>query len=304
MVKKEKEEVKEPALINPLRNERVIVRFIAKKRGSVDDPRHFLYGGMAESSKRVFTVPLLRTGGYVNVLTNSEKEYLENILGLEKNALSVHKKENNYWDDSNKEGFGTVEVSKKDTFLNLADPLDYIKYKVLLANKDVIAPSLQAYQDMPRATYDFVLISENSASEEAKSKVSAKAKAYREFGKVEDNTDILRLVIELIEGRPVSKNTNINMLQAKIGDIIDSNAKLFIKTVTDPLLNTKVLIKNAVESGVIACRGNYYYYKESNLPLCEDGQEPTFNVAAAFLNHPKRQELKFSIEAKVKNNKE
>ena len=75
-----------------------------------------------------------------------------------------------------------------------------------------------------------------------------------------------------------------------------------MKIVTDELLPTKVLIKKAIEAGVIAKRGDFLYLRSGNTttPLCNDDQEPTLNVAAKYLNEPKHQELKFSIEAKIK----
>ena len=75
---------------------------------------------------------------------------------------------------------------------------------------------------------------------------------------------------------------------------------MFLQIAKDPLLDNKVLIKKAIEAGVIARRGNFLYIKENNMPLCNAGQDPTINVAAKFLSLPKNQELKFSIEAKVK----
>ena len=65
-------------------NERVTVRFVPRQSGIVTDPRHVNYGGMGENSKRVFTVPkLLSTRTYMNVLTNEEKAFLEEYMGLE-----------------------------------------------------------------------------------------------------------------------------------------------------------------------------------------------------------------------------
>ena len=61
--------------INPLRNERIIVRFLGRKNGIWgDNPKHVLAGGMSENAVRKFVVPLLSTRAYVNVLTNNEKE--------------------------------------------------------------------------------------------------------------------------------------------------------------------------------------------------------------------------------------
>lgn len=287
-------------LVNCLRNERIIVKHINKQTGLVRDPKHVLYGGMSENAKKIYTVPLLRSGAYMDVLTKEEKDYLEYALGLEPNALSVYKKDNNFWETTNDEGVSKVILYKQDNYLDLSNPVDYIKYKILLANKDRIAPSAKVLQDSPKATYEFVLLSDSEETAAVQTNITTKMKCYKEFGKIEDNPDILRLVIETIDGRPLADNTKLEVLQTKVNDIIQNNSRLFLSVVTDELLPTKVLIKKAIEAKVITKRGNYLYLRSDNSPLCENDQEPTFNIAASYLNNPKRQELKFSIEAKVK----
>lgn len=285
--------VDEP-IVNCLRNERVIVKHVPKETGIVRDPKHILYGGMAEGAVRWLTIPRLTSGMYVNVLTNAEKACLEEVMGLEYNALSIYNKVDNFWDNYQ------VRLTKQDNFLNLADPDDYIKYKVLLANKDLIAPSLQDLEDHPKATYQFVIIHENEESQASKKKMNATMQAYMEFGKIQENADILRTIIETIDGRPTSKNSKIEFLQEKVGKLIQADARLFVRVATDPLLSTKVLIKKAIEGGLISNRGGMLYLKADGTPLCEDNEEPTLNIAAKYLNMPKHQELKFAIEAKLK----
>lgn len=281
-------------IVNCLRNERIIVKHVPKETGIVRDPKHILYGGMAEGAVRWLTVPRLTSGMYVNVLTNAEKACLEEVMGLEYNALSIYNKVDNFWDNYQ------VRLTKQDNFLNLADPDDYIKYKVLLANKDLIAPSLQDLEDHPKATYQFVLIHENEESQASKKRMNATMQAYMEFGKIQENADILRIIIETIDGRPTSKNSKIEFLQEKVGKLIQADARLFVRVATDPLLSTKVLIKKAIEGGLISNRGGMLYLKADGTPLCEDNEEPTINIAAKYLNMPKHQELKFAIEAKLK----
>lgn len=285
--------VDEPT-INCLRNERIIVKHVPKETGIVRDPKHILYGGMAEGAVRWLTVPRLTSGMYVNVLTNAEKACLEEVMGLEYNALSIYNKVDNFWDNYQ------VRLTKQDNFLNLADPDDYIKYKVLLANKDLIAPSLQDLEDHPKATYQFVIIHENEESQASKKKMNATMQAYMEFGKIQENADILRTIIETIDGRPTSKNSKIEFLQEKVGKLIQADSRLFVRVATDPLLSTKVLIKKAIEGGLISNRGGMLYLKADGTPLCGDNEEPTLNIAAKYLNMPKHQDLKFSLEAKIK----
>lgn len=292
----------ETQLVSCLRNERVIVRHIPKQSGMVTNPRHILYGGMAENAKKTFVVPRLSSGVFVNVLTDSEKAYLEEIMGLEYNALSVYKRpeSENYWNDGNDTGISKVTLGKDDNYLNLADPEDYIRYKILLANKDFIAPSMQALEDSPKETYQFVIIAEGEETKMAKNNMSYTMRCYKEFGKVEEDADTLRTIIELIDGRPTSPHSKLEFLQTKANNLIQADSKLFLRVVTDPLLSTKVLIKKAIAANLISNRGNYLYMRNDNSPLCESNEEPTLNIAAKYLNSPKHQEIKFGIEAKLK----
>lgn len=294
-------EVSEDTLVNCLRNERIIVRHVPKLTGMWgNNPKHILAGGMAEGAVRTFVVPRLSSGMFVNVLTDKEKLFLEEVMGLEYNALSVYKKVDNFWDDSNENGINKVRLTKQDNYLNLADPEDYIRYKILLANKDYIAPSLQALQDAPKATYQFVIISEGEETKVAKSNMSTTMLCYKEFGKVEDDIDILRVIVETIDGRPTSQTAKLEFLQTKVNSLIQADSKIFLKVITDPMLSTKVLIKKAIEAGLISNRGNYLYLRKDNTPLCEANEEPTLNTAAKYLNSPKHQEVKFALEAKLK----
>lgn len=291
----------ENELVNCLRNERIIVRYIPKLSGMWgNNPKHILAGGMAEGASRTFVVPRLSSGMLVNILTDKEKAFLEEIMGLEYNALSIYKKKDNFWDDSNENGINKVRLTKQDNYLNLNDPEDYIRYKILLANKDYIAPSLQVLQDAPKATYQFVIISEAEETKVAKTNMSSTMLCYKEFGKVEDDVDTLRVIIETIDGRPTSKNAKLEFLQTKVNDLIQTNSKLFLKVITDSMLSTKVLIKKAIEAGLISNRGNFLYLRSDNTPLCENNEEPTLNIAAKYLNMPKHQDILFALQAKLK----
>ena len=288
--------------VNCLRNERIIVRYLPRVSGIWgNNPKHVLAGGMSENASRVYVVPRLASSGmYVNVLTDSEKAFLEEVMGLEYNALSIYKKTDNFWDDSNEGGIGKVRLTKQDNYLDLSIPEDYIKYKILLANKDSIAPSLQVLQDTPKATYKFVIIREGEETKTAKDSMSVTMKCYKEFGKIEEDVYTLRTIIETLSGKPTASTSKLEFLQTKANELIQLDGKMFLKVITDPMLPTKVLIKKSIEAGLIANRGNYLYLRETNQPLCEDNEEPTLNVAAKYLNSPKHQEIKFSLEAKLK----
>lgn len=292
--------MEEKNLINCLRNEKVIVRYIKKKNFRIDNPRHVLHGGMAETAKRTFVVPRLTSGRYVNVLTDDEKDFFEEQLGLEKNALSIYKREDNFWDDDREDTICKVVLTKQDTYLDLSDPGDYIRYKILLANKDLIAPSLEALEELPKATYQFVIISEGEELKSLKDNTNIVMKCYKEFGKVEEDYHILKFIVESIDSRPIAKSTKIEFLQSKINDLIKSDPKVFYKIITDPYLGSKVLLVKAVDAGIVSKKGDFLYLREDNKPLCEDGQEPNLEMAARYINMPKHQAIKLAIEAELK----
>lgn len=287
--------------INCLRNERIIVRFVPSPTAMVQRKGHILYGGMSENATRSFVVPRLsKTGVFKNVLTNNEKDFLERAMGLELGALSVHRKENNFWDDSNPNGIGRVILHKQDNYLDLSVPEQYIQYKILLANKDQIASSMQELEDRPKATYQFVIISEGAEAEKNLSKMDITMECYTEYGAVKKDKDILKTIIEQLERRPISPNVKLDYLQGKINDYIQADPRKFYAVITDKYLPTKVLVRRGVEAGLIGTKNNTYYLRKDGSPLCEMGEESTLNNAAKYLGSIKHQELKYMLEAQLK----
>lgn len=289
-------EVEKEQLINCLRNEKVCIRFVPRQSHMVTDPKHILYGGMAEDAVKTFVVPKLTTGTYVNVLTNSEMAFLENYLGMEKGALSVYKKQDNFWSDANPQGINKVKLRKQDNYLDLSIPEDYIRYKILLANKEFIASSPQVLEDRPKATYQYVIIEGSEQVSSAKKNMDITRECYMEFGKIEDNIETLMTVVELLDGRNVAPNTSKDFLCAKIDSFIQSSPKSFLKVVKDETLPTKVLIRRSINAGNIIKRGDYLYLKSDGKPLCGDNEEPVLSVAVKFLNNPRNQAIKLGLE--------
>ena len=286
--------------VNPLRNERVFVRFVAHEGlyGS-NSKGHVMFGGRADGAMDKLCVPMLRsTGNYKNILTNDEKDYLEEALGLDYNALSVYKKEDNYWDN-----YYVRIDTKNGLHLNLADPEDYIRYKVLLANTELVAPSVQERIDRPKATYLYEIVRESEETKLENAKMDATMASYKEFGKIENDVDTMRVLCELLDSRPYAANTKPDFLRSRINTLIQADPKTFLSNITDPMLHTKVIIRRATELGKIVKRGDYLYLAGDGSPLCENGENPTLAIAARYLNSPAHQDIKFLLESEVDKNR-
>ena len=285
--------------ISCLRNEKIKVSFIKRNNGMPDN--HVLSGGMAEGSKMTLVVPKLNTGTFVNILTDAEKSFLEEYMGLEYNTLSIYKKpdSDNFWNDANANGINKVVLIKGDNYFDLSNPQDYIKYKILLANKNIICPSLTTLKETPKATYRFVVIAEDEESKQAKTNMNNTMLCYKEYGKIEENIELLRMIVETLDGKPTAPTVKLEFLQNKCNTLIQKDPKKFLSVITDPLLSTKALIKLSIENGSITNRGNYLYLRSDNTPLCEQNEEPTLNFAAKYLNSPKHQNILFALQAKL-----
>lgn len=296
---KTKEESVEKTAYNPLRNEKVYVRWIPKKvYGIPDDKSHVANGGKVDGATDTLVVPILRsTKTYKNVLTNDEKEFLENALGLDYNALSVYNTENNFWDDYK------IELGKEGLTLDLSIPTDYIKYKVLLANSEIVAPSVQERMERPKVTYSYELVRAEEEDAVENEQMDATMECYKAFGKIEDDKDTLRTLVELLDGRPYDIHNKPAFFKARVNKLIQTNPKMFLKQINDPLLHTKMVIKRSVELGKLSVRGDWYYLKSDGSPLCEANEKPTLAIAARYLNAPAHQDIKYLLESEVNNNR-
>lgn len=298
MEAKNKKEAVSEVKANPLHNERIYIRFVPQKiNPSADaDKRHPAYGGLIDGGSVTLCVPVLRSNGrYKNILTNDEKDAIENALRLDSGALSVYKSENNYWD-----GF-KVELTKEGMWLNLADPEDYLKYALIRANDDVVAPSVQERIDRPKATYRFEVVRTKEESSIENDKMDATMSSYDEFKKIKNDFDRMRVLVEILDGRPYSSNETPEFLRSRINVLIQADPKRFLAQIADPLLSAKVLIRRGTELGKLSKRGDFYYLKADNSPLCEPGEEPTLSIAARYLNLPSHTDIKFLLESEIDN---
>lgn len=278
-----------------LRDEKITIRYVMRQSDLIRDKKHVLYGGLAEGAHITLTVPMLNSGIYANVLTNEEKDFIEEALGLPKNALSVYKKEDNFWDEF------YIKLGKEDSYLNLADPNDYIKYKVLLANKNIVCPNPQELRDNPKRTYRFYLVSEKDEVQFQLSSMTANMEAAMLLGSLKDDREVMKFIVETMSGRKVLGTSKLDFIVTQAYTLMQQDIKLFLLLANDKLLKTKAFINQCVDNGFIRKRENMYYLTSNNKPLAKEGVDPTLNNAAKFLNEVANQEVKLMLEAKIRS---
>lgn len=271
-----------------LPNEIVIVKHVPRKRGmaaNVDD-NHVISGGMLIGSVKKFSAPLQRNGNIANILSETEKEYLESVIGT---SLSVY---GDFW----KTFIVSLYKESDNNRFDLSNPYDYISIKLLEKYKDDIALSWEDRNK--KSSYEFVITRSDEELNEKKQKYDSKKQAFKLYGKIEDDKDKLLGVLKLLSNKPISKDSSLKWLQAKVEEYIDTMPSLFVSVINDASYETKILINNAVDKGIIKVSGNKYS-TEDGLELSNSGQIPTFDNAVRYLDAPKNQEVRAIIEAKL-----
>lgn len=272
-----------------LPNEVVTVKYIKRKKGmasNVDDS-HVISGGMLDGSKKKYCAPVsTRSGKIVNVLTNEEKEYLEDVTGID---LSVYK---DFWDSF------YVHLHKDDASnkFDLSDPMQYISVRLLEALKENIAPSWNDRNK--KTTYEFVITRENEEFKEKKAKFDTKKEAFKLFGKIEDDREKLIIILKLLSNKAISKDSKLDWVQGKIEEYIDTMPSAFLSVADDSAFETKALIHKGIDAGYIVRSGNKYSTVDG-LDLKEQGSAPSFDNAVRYLEDLNNQDIRDLIEAKI-----
>lgn len=264
----------------------ITVKYIKRKKGmasNVSDD-HVISGGMLSGSVKKFPAPLLKNGSIANVLTKDEKIYLEDVTGLD---LSVY---GEFWTNH------YVSLFKDDNTFDLSNPMDYISYKILLFCKDDVAHSWK--ERNLRQTYQFVITSGEEEMTEKKVGFDNKKEAFKIYGKIEDDKDKLIGILTLLTNKPISKDTSLKWLQTKVEEFIDTKPESFVTLIKDKSLETKLLINQALDKGIIVKNSNKYSTVDG-LDLCENSQIPTFENAVAYLDNVKHQDVRSLVEAKI-----
>src|SRR5690606_36246690 len=133
-----------------------------------------------------------------------------------------------------------------------------------------------------------------------KKEFNIKRDAFKAYAKIESDTNKLINILRMLSNAPISKNTSINVLQDKVTEYVDSEPAKFLSIVEDAGFETKMLILEGVEKGIIAKTGNRYTTKDG-LDLCESGEIPLFANAVKYLDANKNQDIRTMIEAKIYN---
>ena len=277
-----------------LPNKKVKVKPIMRTRGFVKDPEHeafFLFANATIDLK----APLDRNGHLACPLSDDERAFFEDKsasgLHFEKGELSPYnKRENNFWTKYK------VKLDKTERELDLSNPMDYIDYKLLLANTNLVAPDAKSANK--QKTYRYALVSAEEELRTTASSASKRKTAYKYFGKMEESRDEMLAFLK-IYGKKPSEDSTTEFLVTEIDKIISNDIDTFIAIVEDKDKDIKFLLAEAVELGVVE-RNKRKYYMPGGDALADKGISPTLENAVDYLKKNENQDIYLSIKERVK----
>lgn len=271
-------------------NKKVKVRPIERFNGVYDKSHdgHFMYT-QAEMS---LSLPIDASRNQLKqILSPEEQIAYEKKLQLKEGDMSFYKKDNEFWAKFR------VKLTKEGLDLDLNDPMDMLKFKVLKANRS-IAPSASARLD--DAAYKFYIEEEDTILTEKSKKADVTISAYKHFGKIEDSLSKMKNVLKLAGKTNIPKNADVNFLKVEIEGLIKEDANAFVDLVNDKF-EIKCFIEDALECRAIEKVGRIGYKMKG----VDDGEKfaDGLNDAIEFFENAHNQDLFLKVKAQINNKK-
>jgi len=278
-----------------LPDKEVVVKPNFGNPGWIRNPKHAAFFKMEGTFDRLMA-PQLRNGQLKDILTKEEKAFLEEKLQLEENGLSIYKKgKDNFWFNF------IVRLGREPVVLRLSDPHDYIKYKVVAANTNLVASSIKNLKDGTKYKYYIEDKSEVAEIQETKSNINKKA--WSAYGKMEDDKSKLRtflITYSEIFGKATKKldpDTKLQFLRSEVSTIVEERTKDFVDVIEDPDYETRAVIAEGIQTGVLQRQGLKYFITGGD-KLGENLQD-----AVQTLKDPSNQETRLLLEQRIKQQK-
>ena len=271
-----------------LPDRRVNVTMIPKKTPLVTSKNHVLASGRAPGATVTICVPVKIDGSYVQVLSEEEQECLVKLMGLPKDALSSYLRVNNYWDNY------SIKLNAEDKSIDLSTPEGYIEYKVLVANKHLIATSAEEHRKNPDSEHLYLLSFEDERARRIEEEADLSLNGIR------DDRDTMRAVLERLTGSALSLRVDRSFLLNKLTKIAQEAPKRFIEVAGNENLASMVVLKKAAALKLIFNKGGKFY-RLDNTPICNVDEEPTLENASAYLSRPQNQEEFLTLKASIKD---
>jgi hypothetical protein len=276
---------------NYLENKKVTVKVIQKYRTGFDknSDGSTLYTGC----KQIYQLPTNQYDRLIPILTEDEQRFFEEKMGLQKGDLSFTNKDKSFWKDFR------ITLDKKGRILDLSNPEDNLAYRVL----KVVNPVANSKEVINVLQHLFYIETDEEEQDNNSRLADRYEEASRLFASISKTDRKMANVLRVL-GKTVTAEANSKWLKAELVKMIEQKAKVpgklnmddFIKTASDPELDIKVFILDAMEIGEVYVDGSTYKLRSNDIIGYD------FMQAVSYFNNPKNQQSRLLIEDRVRNN--
>lgn len=222
----------------------------------------------------------------------TEREYFENILGLNLNPYDNENSMNKHY--KNGKVLPTDVIIVNELKLDLSNPTDMVKYKVLLSNFESIAPSKKDYKENWRPKYLFFMEEENDGvDKDAIEKAKMQAKAGKYYSEIlEEKVKMLQLLC--VMRKVYAPSVSIELLRDAVSkEYIDSPEK-FVKSYENPYKELMWTIERGKQIGILD------FNNKMKMATIAD-KSFKYDEALAFFSQAQNQDELFELELQIKN---
>jgi len=215
----------------------------------------------------------------------TEQEFFEKELNINLNPALP--KDTNFWRTDKR---GRVTITKKGLTLNLNVTMDLLRYKILLSNRMLVAPS---YEDrLLKATFEFMIVEQGRITSKRVEEASLKANAFSKYAEVTSSKDAMIGFIKSL-GRVIPIKHTDDWLKGEILTVLENDPATFLAMLNDPLYKARIFVQEAVDAGAIKKMNDKRYILDGGAELGD------LNSTISYLSDPERQEVKARIKAKI-----
>ena len=239
--------------------------------------------GITSYAKSVTTLGVeLSKNGYKTGLTSEEEKEFEKELDLKPGELNRHSK---WWGNIFDVQHAIRLNNTKSTELILDNPINKIRYKVLLASSKIASSEIEKN----KPGIEFYIDDQES---KAKAELETFNYEFEGMGMIhkmspDEKRDNLRLFGE----KGLDTMTEI-MLNSKLASKCKQDPKNFVETLNDKNVRTKAFILELIEKGLLKRKGNYYVHGDDTIANSTE-------ECVEYFNDIKNQSVKLTLQSRL-----
>jgi hypothetical protein len=181
-------------------------------------------------------------------------------------------------------------LTKQGVTLNLNNPLEMLKFKILMASPSLIAPNYEVRK--MKQTYEFMVVDQGKIISKRVEQAAVKSKAYAKYAEITASTTKMKQFIKAL-GRTIPVNYTEDWLTDEVLTVLENSNHEFLAITNDPQFKDKVFMQEAVEAGAVRRLSDKRYTLDNGIELGD------LQSAIKWVNNPDNQETKLRMKARI-----